>query len=552
LELPLVIVFSSLRALAMHVVSGKCGLSSSTRATFLVLAGSAASCVSEPARAPHAEAPPSTAPAAPRTEPPVRTEVAGTEPGAVQPPAVPQTEPRAEPRAEGETEPQGERDPSAGAHPGAPAAPAAGTPAVASDRASATRPGTVHGSLSVRYRGRFTGDDQDQEARGVLALDVADPRAPWITGHLLARMDVDIDGLDESAVFEDLSDTYDGSVVTKLYLAYADVSLRARPEDSPGTLRVGRQSDARLPEVLRLDGITYTTRPAGEREIELGVYGGIPVHLYESSRDGDLAFGTFVEGRPWKGGRARLDWMHLEDELVLGEEHDDLVALGLWQELARHWRLEGEFSHLEGDPRDLRLRTFYDDPDSETIVRAGYYELLETQTLEVTELDPFYDELLEYFPYRQATLVVSRSFGSHTVVDVGLDVRRVSDSDDVGEFNRDWERYYATASLHDVPAEGVALSITGDRWDDDDRDTSAFGADLSYAAEERWNAAVGSYYSLYKYELLELDEREDVRTYYTRAAYELSKSLDLELVYEFEDDDLDTYHTLRLGALWRF
>ena len=410
--------------------------------------------------------------------------------------------------------------------------------------------GWLHGSLSMRYRARSTGDDSDHDLGGVLALDVANPSVPWITGHLQARVDADLDG--DDGVFQELSDTYDGSVVGKLYLAYADIELDARPEDSPGMLRVGRQSDPRLPEVLRLDGLTYLTRPMGKNEIELGAYAGIPVHLYESSSDGDRSYGTFAEGRPWRGGRARFDWMHLEDDEVLGDHRDDLLSLGLWQRLAQHWRVEGEYSHLEGDPRDLRLRAFYERPDSATIVRLGYFELLETQTAHATELDPFSEQLFDYFPYRQSTLNVSQAFGERTVVDAGFDLRRVSDSGDVGEFNRDWERYYVTTTLNDLYAEDIALSLTADRWDDDDRDTSSFGADLSYAADARWNGAIGTYYSLYKYEFLELDEREDVRTYYARASYELSARLDLELLYEFEDDDLDTYNTLRLGAQWQF
>ena len=90
--------------------------------------------------------------------------------------------------------------------------------------------------------------------------------------------------------------------------------------------------------------------------------------------------------------------MHLEDELTLGTERNDLFALGLWQELSRRWRFEGEYSQLEGDPRDVRLRAFYDDAESETLVRFGYYQLLHTQTQRVTELDPFTEALQEYFP----------------------------------------------------------------------------------------------------------------------------------------------------------
>jgi len=140
----------------------------------------------------------------------------------------------------------------------------------------------------------------------------------------------------------------------------------------------------------------------------------------------------------------------------------------------------------------------------------------------------------------------------HTVLDLGFDMRRVSNAGDVGEFNRDWERYYATTTFSDFTRKGLALAVTGDLWNDKDRDITSLGADLSYDSENRWKAAIGTYYSLYKYVFLELDERQDVRTFYARTTYNLSKSAELEVLYELENDDFDTYNTLRLGARWRF
>jgi hypothetical protein len=37
-----------------------------------------------------------------------------------------------------------------------------------------------------------------------------------------------------------------------------------------------------------------------------------------------------------------------------------------------------------------------------------------------------------------------------------------------------------------------------------------------------------------------------------RAGYDVSANVDLDLLYEFEDDDQDTYNTLRVGTVWRF
>lgn len=407
-----------------------------------------------------------------------------------------------------------------------------------------------HGSLSMRYRGRATGDDDDHELRGLLTLDLVNPDAPRASAHVVARGDLDLDGFEKNSVFEDLSDTYDTSLVGKLYLAYADVVLGDL--DRPlGTLRAGRQSDARLPEVLRIDGGAFTSRRLGAKEVELGLYGGLPVHLYDDSRDGDVAYGSWLEARPWKGARARLDWMHVEDERVLGAAKDDLWALGLWQELSRCWRVEGQHTRIEGAARDVTARATFQHPGSETVARLSYFELLEPQRFRPLELDPFYEILLDHQPYRQATASVSRGLGEHLLVDLGYDLRRVSQDADQGEFNRDWERAWGTATLRDLLAQGLSLALTAERWDDDERDIGSLGADLSYR-EDGWSGSLGTYWSLYKYELLELEEREEVRTWYLRGTHKLSPHLRLELGYELEDDDLEVYHTVRGGLLWRF
>lgn len=410
----------------------------------------------------------------------------------------------------------------------------------------------IHGSLSSRYRGRFTDDDQDHDLWTVLALDYADEARPWITGQVLGRMNAELDGHEgDGSVFHDPDDTYAGSLVGRLIQAHVELDLGASGA-APGHLRIGRQSDARLPEGVHFDGLSFLSRPLGAKELELGLYAGVPVHWYESSARGDRVAGSSVEARPWRGGRARIDWMHLEDEARLGPSRDDLVGLGLWQTLARRWLLEGQYSRLEGQERDLRLRTQYSDPDSETVARLDYYELRETQTAHALELDPFSQALQEYFPFRQAALELSRPLTQHARVELGFQLRRMQNEADVGEFNREWERTYLTLTLHELLREGLALSLTGDEWNGAGRDSGSFGIDLSFEPDAPWAVAIGTYYSLFKYELYDLSERDDVRTYSLRGSYECSEQLALELSYEYEDDDAEQYHSVRWGASWRF
>jgi hypothetical protein len=408
----------------------------------------------------------------------------------------------------------------------------------------------LDGYVSARYRARWTDDDRDHDLYLLAALDYADPERPALSAHVMARSAADLDGQDGGGgfVFDSLSDTYSNSVEAKLYHAYVDYE----PADAPASLRAGRQIDYATPEVAFFDGVAVRSRPRGAKAFQAGVYGGLPVHLYESSPEGDSLFGSFVEARPWKGGRARLDWMHIEDDRRLGSFADDLVGVALWQALAREWSLDLAHTRIESEARDVRARARYSRGDGALAARLSYYELLETQQARALEVDPFTSALQEYFPYRQVGAGVSRQVTKRTRFDLGADVRRVSDDDDVGEYNRDWERYYATASVQDAFVPGLTLSVTADQWDGEGRDIGTWGADATREIGERWRVSAGSYYSLYKYDLYANEERDDVRSYYARARFEKSDRLRFDLGYEFEDDDFEEYHLVRWGMTWRF
>ena len=76
--------------------------------------------------------------------------------------------------------------------------------------------------------------------------------------------------------------------------------------------------------------------------------------------------------------------------------------------------------------------------------------------------------------------------------------------------------------------------------------------DLSSKLRESLRSSVGSYYSLYKYYFDLSDELEDVRTFYAELKQEFSDSLKASARYEYEDQDLDSFHSIRLGVTWRF
>lgn len=410
----------------------------------------------------------------------------------------------------------------------------------------------VHGFASVRYRPRWTSDDSDHDLYGVVSLDAGDPRENAFSAHVMGRVAWDLDGRDAqtgSVVFGSIEDTYDERVNGQLYHAYVDAH---RLHDGLERLRLGRQRVWRTPETVVFDGLSAVTRAIGKRRLRAGAYGGVPTHYREASSAGDSLVGLFVEGAPWETGSVRLDWMHLEDESRLGDFANDLVGVRASERLLPNTRLEGAYTRLEGEDRDWMFRATHAEPEHDLALSIRYYELLEPQRELALEFDPFVDSLRTYFPYWQTSASVSKGIGERATLQAGIDVRRVTDDADIGDFNRDYERYFLSASVEEVSSAELRLTVTGDAWRSDGLDTTSLGLDVTKPLTERSECSVGTYYSLFKYDPFLEDEREDVRTYYARLRLSRSKDLAFQGSYELEDDEFETYHVVQLGATWRF
>ncbi len=405
----------------------------------------------------------------------------------------------------------------------------------------------VHGSLATRYRGRFA-DGSDHDLYQVLGLDVGTARAGDWTAHVLAQAALDLDGDPDSGedfAFHSLQDTYDHQLTGRLYEAHVDWHGAEGVE----RLRLGRQLHVDTPEALAFDGLRVESRAAGRQRLRGGAYAGVPVYPYESSSEGDLVFGAFLEGRPAGATDLRLDWMHVEDERLLAEHEDDAFALGARRAVGERLFLEGAYSQLEDRARDLRLRASWYESSSDLTLEALYYRLLNTQKELAVPFDPFTSSLFELEPFQQLGVVFSKGLGAVLHVEAGLDVRRLVDEADAGTFNHEYERYHATLSVTPPGSGDLTVSLTGDVWDGDDT-VETWGADVERSFGEL-GVALGSYYSLFAYDLYASEERDHVRAYYVRLQRAVG-SLLLDLRYDLEHDDFDDFHTVRIETTWSF
>ncbi len=409
----------------------------------------------------------------------------------------------------------------------------------------------VRGSLSLRYRYRKDeGAGNDNDLLGMLALSLGDEEKHPLTGHFLGYADWDLDGANSNNSLNGISETYDNEVHGEVYEAYVDLH-RLEPVSMT---RIGRQAIFETPIVLYFDGGRLESKEWGEQKVKVGGFAGVQNHIYESSNDGDFIAGAFLSSKLWKGSRVRFDWTLAHDDLSSrpDKEKNSFYGLGLWQNFGTHTQLSSNYSFLEGESRDLQVQSSNYLEDWDLQLRVQYYQLFKTQRALATEFDPFFDSAFDYYPYYQFQTEVTKGFGDHFFLSGGTAIRRVTDSDDEGEFNRDFTRFFVSPDFEDLGVEGLSLSLPLDYWGTEEgEDVVSYGADLSMQFNERIRTSLGSDYSLYKDDLQSGRERERVRTFYVRGDYKATP-FRFTFGYEYEHASDENYHEFDARVIWTF
>jgi hypothetical protein len=428
----------------------------------------------------------------------------------------------------------------------------------------------VTGSLYTRYRLRSGPSDKDQDIYQFLSMDVGDKERNMATGHVDTRMSADLAGKagKKADLFTELVDTYDNHAVNaRLYSAYVDFNKIPEVE----VLRAGRQFSYDTPEILQFDGVRLDTKPLLCRnDLKFSFYGGHAVHEFESSQNGDDLYGAAVEARPWQSARMRMDWTHSDDllefkhslppeQLVVKTEHttrqDDLFSWSMWQTIRNpNIRLYGRFSVLDGEARDALARIVYDKPDWQLQVSSTYRAWFEKRDLQATEFDTYFQTLRGQEPYQNGNLIVSKGWNDYFWMEGGAVVRRLTHPDEQKAFNRDFERYYFTGQIRDLPIKGLVYSLTAARWEGEGRapDSTQFGGDITYSWKKEFQSSIGTDYALYKYDLFTNTERDEVRTWYAKQRWRPNRWACLDVQYEHEKSRGNDYDTLSVTFRFTF
>ncbi|MGR3318687.1 MAG: hypothetical protein ACUZ8O_09420 [Candidatus Anammoxibacter sp.] len=455
---------------------------------------------------------------------------------------------------------------------------------------------TLEGYSTLRYRGqKLQNNRSDQDLFQNLSLSLGDSEKDRVTWHFFGTFREDIDDssnrtrkeifrrlifprtplkrnpIVSNSPFFSVDDSIKDGFVARPYEFYADIKDVSLFKN----IRAGRQY-IREVENLHFDGLKMEFEDF--KGIRFSTFAGVPVHFFETSGGGDFLLGSSVEFQPAKGSRVKLNYTYVNDDNNdIGSNDDNLFEFHLRQNIKEWWNIFADFSMIDQTARDVEIRSNWIFPAIDLYVNVSIFKQLSVLEDFTTEFDDFNTITGDYFPYTEYSINVNKGMWEHFNIGIGFNIRELNNESDEGQFNHEFGHYYATLSAHDFPIEGLSISVTGNVYDTDDDEIRSLGFDVRQKVGKKLTLGVGTFFSLFKRDVLALPqrdpiapftfgavrrfsrfdssfefERDSVRTLFLNARYDFNKKWKINIDYEFERDNQESFHTIETALKYRF
>lgn len=414
---------------------------------------------------------------------------------------------------------------------------------------------TGYMSLKYKFRTVRPSKEEDEDLFYHLKLDYISRPERRYEFHFLGLLRSDLDGGQDRrqfAPFEDIADTEGTSTVGYVFEAligfnYLLSYLRQ--------VRMGRQAGTRG-EQLFFDGVAADLE-ASEYAL-MTLYGGYAVHFFELNNDGesDTLEGLGIDLFPGAPTQVSLDYLSVRDKRDPGPElRDRLVSFKVRQRFTRSWHGLARARYINGEQRDLKLRTNASFPGPGLAFGVTYFRQLRAQNELSQEFSSFYDVLGRSEPFQSIDLKLRWVFADDYGLDVGHFRRELEDAGDAGPFNRDFSRYFTVFDIANFLFDRFSTTLIGEHWEAGGSELDTVGFELAYrfgSGPRHTKLSAGTSYSLYKYDYYqELGERTRVRTTFVKAKVPLGKTFSVNGAYEYEDGE-EIYQTVKTGVRYDF
>jgi len=403
-----------------------------------------------------------------------------------------------------------------------------------------------------RSQSRTGEDDADVLASGHLRAGLRDEEGQELMALVVdGLLTWDADGFsspDQS--FYGLQETFPNRFHGFLYEGYVETAALLRDV----SFRVGRQ------EVTREDALWFdggSLRVAATPDLSFLAYGGIPVHFYESRREGDALAGL---GARWKVDprlELGLDGVHLRDELTgldgnRFQTRDNLsIASATWRPLDQAL-LRGSASWVGSRARRQEMAAHWVSPAADWRVRLRVRHQEDYGEAVPTEFSPLAGVLGDVAPYWLGSLGVQHDLTRTLSVDAGYQLRALQNLADERAFNREYRRWYVLMGARDLFVDTLSAALHADVWESDTGHITTTGGSLTWEPTERLRLEGGTDYMLYRFDWFSGREYVNDRQYYFRARLRLTEATYFRLRIAQDRSQFGTDRLLDLGIAVEF
>jgi hypothetical protein len=245
--------------------------------------------------------------------------------------------------------------------------------------------------------------------------------------------------------------------------------------------------------------------------------------------------------------------MHVTDEYLSTSADDDLIGVRWDQRVSENLFFNAHVNLIElEDTGDVGAFTSWTDPENDFNITLRYSGLLGDEKRRSIDLDYFTEVLATYVAFDQFDLALHKGLGESAYVEAGAQIRELRDDAKESLFNHEFLRYHGTLGTVDWPWTGSDVSVTYEFWDAGGDRFTTVGADFTHKTDEQWSGSIGTFFELFRYDVLRGEENEDVQVSYLKLRYNLSKQQRLRARLEFEDGERDDFYTLSISMQVEF
>ena len=416
----------------------------------------------------------------------------------------------------------------------------------------------ISGNFRTQYQGRWADGQDDHDMYEYLHFKTKDFFNNKVTISGSGRLSEDLDGHEpKNGAFRDTLDSYDRSYNGRIYYLYADIK---NPVIDKSNLRLGRQYQYSV-ETILFDGAKYEQKIG---TVDTYVFGGLRVSQYSSTYF-DTVAGSGIAVRPFMDTRTNLDYVRIIDNNFIDNE----VGFSLWQRIHDDLNFYGRYTLLDSSPKDFLVKLSWDKIDWDASVQLSYYRFLRSLSEHSNNISPFFQILGTFRPFDLISLTGYKGLGDKFGISSGVDHRRVLNTGDENTFNRDYNRVFLTFDVNNILLKDSKISFTAEYWNIKGIDHSLdFGVDFDKKFG-KFDVGGGTSYSFYKFNFVgsnnlqflenselssDVVQKINVRTYYARVKYLLTKRSDVGLRWssEISNTDPGAFHQLLLSYSTNF